>query len=190
MSDLILEPTAAALWQRLIREGASDAGQPLDDELEAYLMMLLQRFHRRPELARTIMALEYLKAQTGNGGIRAGQLRDVGDQCLLFAGLFPGIARRRRVGIDYFVDLGRTAYLDLAGALSQGAGQLFHALAAGFVTLMDTLSAMRARPAFEALGALDQFELWSRTGSRGAREALARHTRAIPVAPPHTDTRH
>ncbi|AOU99257.1 hypothetical protein BI364_16120 [Acidihalobacter yilgarnensis] len=190
MSDLILEPTIAALWQRLVREGANDTGHPLDAHLEAYLMMLLQRFSRRPELARTLMALEYLKAQTMTGSLRAEHLRDVGDQCLLFAGLFPGIARRRRVGIDYFIDLGRSAYLDLAGALNQGSGQLFRTLAAAFVSLMDTLNAMRARPAFEALSALDQFELWSNSGSQAARRALAHRTDATPIPTPRGTRAH
>lgn len=182
MNELILEPTAAALWQRLIREGAGETGHPLDADLEAYLMMLLQRFTRRPEMTRSIMALEYLEAQHAGGGRRFERLRDVGDQCLLLAGLFPGTARRRRVGVTYFVDLGRTAYYDLAQALNQGAGQLFQALAAGFIALMDTLNAMRARPAFESLTALEQFDLWAHSGSAAARRAFAQHTDGTPIA--------
>ena len=189
MSDLILEPTATALWQRLVRESANENGLTLDAELEAYLMILLQRFIRRPELMHAIMGRDYLKAHTLGGGLRAEHLRDVGDQCLLFAGLFPGVAHKRRVSISYFIDLGRTAYIDLANALNQGTGQLFHTLAGAFVTLMDTLGTLRARAAFSDLTALDQFDLWYSCGSQAARRALARITDATP-APPLSQHRH
>lgn len=181
MSDLILEPTTAALWQRLVRESAHESGSVLGEELEAYLMMLLHRFLGRPEMVQAIMGRDYLRAQAFDKTLRAEHLRDVGDQCLLYAGLFPGMAHKRRVSINYFVDLGRTAYLDLAGALTHGAGQLFLSLAEAFVTLMDTLSSLRSRPAFSDLYALDQFDLWHKSGSRAARRALAEHTQAMPV---------
>lgn len=181
MSDLILEPTAAAQWQRLIRDSAQETGHLLDAELESYLLMLLQRFTHRTDLVHAIMGRNYLMAQTLTGGLRMEQLRDVGDQCLLFAGLFPGIARRRRVSVDYFVDIGRAAYLDLAHALNQGTGQLFHAIATAFVALMDTLNSIRMRPAFEDLSMLDQADLWYSCGSRAALRVLTQRTGALPM---------
>lgn len=42
------------------------------------------------------------------GRVRDERLRDVADQCLILAGLFPGLARRR-VSPTYFIDLGRGA---------------------------------------------------------------------------------
>lgn len=181
MSDLILEPTTTALWQRLVREGAQASGYVLEEDLEAYLMMLLQRFTRRPEMVHAIMGRDYLRAQTFDKRQRAEHLRDVGDQCLLYTGLFPGIAHKRRVTINYFIDLGRTAYFELAGVLTQGAKQLFLSLAEAFVSLMDTLITLRARPALYDLSVLGQFDLWAQNGSREALRALGQNTPASPV---------
>jgi hypothetical protein len=181
MSTLILEPTAQALWQRALREASGTAGRTLDDTLEAYLLMLLLRFSHRPEILRTIMAREYLEGMQQTGRAREARLREVGDQCLILAGLFPGLARRRRVSPAYFVDMGRGAYGELAGRLAQSAGELYRQLTAAFVALMDVLQALRGSRALEMLTPLEHWELWERTGSRRARDALAGGD-ALPVS--------
>ncbi|APZ41954.1 hypothetical protein [Acidihalobacter ferrooxydans] len=181
MNTLILEPTQQALWHRVLRDAAATAGQSLDDTLEAYLLMLLLRFTRKPELLRTIMAREYLEGMQHSGRVRDERLRDVGDQCLLLAGLFPGLAQRRRVSAVYFIDLGRGAYGELAGRLAQSAAQLYRELALGFGALLDVLHALRGSTALEALSPLECWELWGKTGSRAARTALAGARDALPV---------
>lgn len=181
MATLILEPTPQALWQRAVREASGAAGRSLDDTLEAYLLMLLLRFTRRPEILRTIMAREFLEGMQQTGRARDERLRDVGDQCLILAGLFPGLARRRRVSPTYFVELGRGAYGELAGRLAQSAAELYRDLAAAFVALMDVLHALRGAPALEALSPLEHWELWRHTGSRSARLALAGESGAQPA---------
>jgi hypothetical protein len=182
MSTLILEPTAQALWHRALREASGAAGRTLDDALEAYLLMVLMRFAHRPEILRTIMAREYLEGMQLTGRVREERLRDVGDQCLILAGLFPGLARRRRVSTAYFVDLGRGAYGELAARLAQSAAGLYRELAAAFVALMDVLHALRGSHALETLTPLEHWELWESTGSRTARTALAGSGEALPVA--------
>ncbi len=172
MSTLILEPTAQALWHRVVREASGAAGRTLDDTLEAYLLMLLLRFAHRPEILRTIMAREYLEGMQQTGRARDERLRDVGDQCLILAGLFPGLARRRRVSPAYFIDLGRGAYGELASRLARSAAELYRELATAFVALMDVLHALRGNQALEMLSPLERWELWERSGSRAARDAL------------------
>lgn len=181
MSTLILEPTTQALWHRSLREASAVAGRTLDPTLEAYLLMLLLRFTRRPELLRTIMAREYLESVQQTGRARDQRLRDVGDQCLLLSGLFPGLARRRRVSPAYFVDLGRGAYGELASRLGHSAAELYRQLAGGFVALMDVLHALRASQALELLSPLEQWELWERSGSHAARAALSGHHQGQPA---------
>lgn len=182
MSTLILEPTAQALWHRALREASGAAGRTLDDTLEAYLLMLLLRFTRRPDILRTIMAREYLEGMSQTGRVRDERLRDVGDQCLILAGLFPGLTRRRRVSSTYFVDLGRGAYGELAGRLAESAAELYRELAAAFVALMDVLHALRGSRALDMLTPLEHWELWERSGSRTAGDALAGGSGALPVA--------
>ena len=98
-----------------------------------------------PLLARA-QALDWLDAQSRCGTVRADALRDVGDRCLLIAGLYPGLAERRRVGIDYFVDLGRGAYFEVADASRNAYAALFEQLARSYRELVRTLRAMRGTP--------------------------------------------
>lgn len=183
MQSLVLHPTSTAQWRELVQEAAHRADRRLDEEIESYLVFLLMRFTGDVALASRTMALEYLDSVLASGRIRRERLRDVGDQCLLFSGLFPRMARRRHVQIRYFVDLGRGAYDQLAAEAERGLAAVFRALAEGFVPLMDVLQTMRRMDAdTPLLDPLEAYELWAGTGSRAARAQLAGHTGAEPAA--------
>ncbi|PWG63395.1 hypothetical protein [Sediminicurvatus halobius] len=189
MAPLILEPTAMASWHRLVTEAAARADVELDEERESYLVFLLMRYLRCPELVRAVLALEFLETlNEPSWRLRAQGLQTVGDRCLLLAGLFPEQARRRRVGPGYFVDLGRSAY-DGAAELNAGsASDLLAALAAGFVALADTLQAAREADESHLVDALEAADQAIATGSGEARRRLRRVTRATLVA--GSDRRH
>jgi hypothetical protein len=94
-------------------------------------------------VTNSIIALEYLEGQLALGKKqRQQQLRDVGDKCLLFSGLFPELASQRQVPISYFVGLGQHAYHILSLLLGASLAELFHSLDEHFVSLMDTLQCM------------------------------------------------
>lgn len=183
MQPLVLHPTSTAQWRDLVQEAARHADRPLDEDVESYLVFLLMRFTADAALASRTMALEYLESLLASGRERRDRLRDVGDQCLLFSGLFPQVARRRRVRVHYFVELGRGAYDQLAAEAAHSLAAIFRALAEGFVPLMDVLQAMRRMGdgGHPLLDPLEAFELWDATGSREARAQLARHTTAVPA---------
>lgn len=181
MRALVLEPTETAQWRALVAEAAASRDCRLDEGLESYLVFLLMRFVERPELAASVMALEYLRGMLALGHLRHERLRDVGDKCLLYSGLFPRRAERRRVRISYFVDLGQAAYRQLALAPARTGTELYARLSTTFVPLMDVLQSMRALGNDPGLGPLQTLELWNDTGSRGAYQALRRMTGATPV---------
>src|SRR4051794_19944215 len=107
MNDAIRCGAAAQLWQELVHDATVRTGCPLDETRESYLVFVLLRHqHDEALLART-QALEWLAAQACTGTMRADALRDVGDRCLLIAGLYPALAERRHVAVDYFIELGR-----------------------------------------------------------------------------------
>ncbi|HHJ80507.1 MAG TPA: hypothetical protein ENJ65_02620, partial [Candidatus Tenderia electrophaga] len=89
MSNIVIEATTTAQWQRLVCEAEANANLQLDETLESYLTFTLMRFSQRPELTNSIMALEFLDGIQTQGQQQHGQLRDVGDKCLLLSGLFP-----------------------------------------------------------------------------------------------------
>jgi len=109
-------------------------------------VFVLLRYQGDAWLLSHAQGLDWLDALNLIGSPRADALRDVGDRCLLVAGLFPGLAERRRVSVDYFIDIGRSAYLGVAGASRQAYAALYEQLARSYRELVVTLNAMRALP--------------------------------------------
>ena len=188
MSELVVRTSATAEWLSLVSEAESAAALHLDEEVQSYLVFLLMRFTEKPELAASVLAVEYLQGMRSVGNIGRDQLRSVGDKCLLYSGLFPRRAERRRVKISYFVDLGRSAYQQLSDRMEHNAAVIYHRLAGTFVSLMDILQTMRAlgHPA-NHLAPLHAFELWRDTGSQAALRALQKATRDMPLLIPTSD---
>ncbi len=133
----------AGLWQALVHEAGERAGCVLDESRESYLVFLLLRHQRDGQLLARTQALEWLQANAVTGGLREEMLRDVGDHCLIIAGLYPALAERRRVTVDYFTELGRSAYRGIADAGRSGYAALFAQLAATYGELVRTLRALR-----------------------------------------------
>ena len=181
MTSFVLQPTDTAQWHALVNDAQQAAHVTLQEPIESYLVFMLMRFSGRPDLAAKIMALEFLEAQTQDPR-QKDKLRDVGDQCLLFSGLFPQIAERRMVRVSYFVKLGRSAYDQLASLLDRGSGNLYAHLADAFVGIMDVLHAMRGMSGEPVLSPLAASELWCDTRSRSAGRIVSELTGALPVA--------
>jgi hypothetical protein len=135
--------TQSELWQALIREGAQRRGVQLDEHSESYLGFVLIRHQRDAQLAAHSLALDWLHACEERAQVRADALRDVGDRCLLLAGLYPQLARRRHVSPEYFVQLGRGAYAGVADVARAGYAALFAHLAQEFRRLVATLRGAR-----------------------------------------------
>lgn len=191
MAELVVHTSATAEWLSLVNEAESAAALHLDEEIQSYLVFLLMRFTGKPELAASILAVEYLQSMQSSGRGGRDQLRDVGDKCLLYSGLFPKQAERRRVKISYFVDLGRSAYQQLSDRMEHNTAAIYHRLAGAFVSLMDVLQTMRAlgSPANQ-IDPFHAFELWRDTGSQAALRTLHKTTRATPLVIPTCSDNH
>ncbi|MDZ7803388.1 hypothetical protein [Thiohalophilus sp.] len=177
------EHTPLSQWHTLISEAEQAVGVTLEPELESYLVFTLMRYLDRPEMAQRVLALDYLEAAHCQGREQQERLRDVGDQCLLYSGLFPRRAERRRVRVSYYVDLGRSAYHHL-GCCGTAHATLYAELARIFVIAMDILQAIRNLRQEQQLDPLGSLELWQDTGSAVARQALGDITDATPQADP------
>ncbi|MBB71220.1 MAG: hypothetical protein CMF50_02325 [Legionellales bacterium] len=181
MDNLVLNPTSTAQWHHLVQDAAFHAGLQLDEELESYLVFLLMRFVEQPHLSNQALALEYLRSQLHGRGQQHETLQAVGDKCLLFAGLFPGHAQRKRVRISYFVDLGQTAYHHLSLVSRAALGELYGTLRNEFVVLMEVLQASRELTGANALLPLEAMELWQDTQSQRAYACLKDLSDALPI---------
>lgn len=177
MDKIVTNSTSTTQWQTLVTEASQACQIALSEDIESYLVFLLMRFTGSPQIAQNIMALEFLHSTNKYGVQRSQALRDVGDQCLLYSGLFPGRARRRRVRVSYYVNIGKSAYLLLSNKGQSADTDIFAGLAKQFVPLMDILQAMReVNNKIILLDPIATEELWRDTGSNHALQNLQQFT--------------
>lgn len=173
MQRIQLQPTSTAHWHDLVCEAEQQSHQHLGEEVQSYLVFLLQRFLSKPEIASRVLALDYLKSIRSAGQQKIEKLRDVGDICLLHAGFFPQRARKRRVSVNYYVDLGMGAYYQLHHHTTHRQGRLFAHMYERFIPAMDVLQAIRTTDETQPLlDPLMAHELWEHTGSHQAQNTL------------------
>ena len=181
MSNIIVESSSTAQWQKLIIEAEDACDFQLNEDMESYLVFLLMRFLEKPEFTSKIMAMDYLHSFIAQGQAQQDKLRDVGDHCLLFSGLFPKIAERRQVKISYYVGMGRTAYRHLGDTCKSQLHDFYHQVAESFVPMMDILHVVRGiNQRAQLLSPLEAFELWGDTQSEQALKSLRSVTAATP----------
>ncbi len=184
----VVEPkeSIVAEWYDIVREAESTSGLSVSEELENYLVNLLFRYMDKPEIADAVLSLEFLRAEQQLFFTPYNELRKVGDQCLLYSGLFPERALRRRLKVSYFVELGQLSYQSASKkAINEGdLASLFKHLSERFVRLMDILQSIRSLPgADHQLSLLLAVDLWHDTHSEIARRIIAKHTDGFLVKP-------
>jgi len=143
MKPLILHPTELSQWHALVLDAQLSAHLMLNESTESYLVFLLMRYSQGAKLIESILALDFLNSLNHSRHRQIDLLRDVGDKSLLFCGLFPGMAEKRHVSLDYFVDMGQAAYLTV-GELQESQSGLFYQLSEQFLMLRKILMATRS----------------------------------------------
>lgn len=151
MFEAFKNGTPVEVWQALVQDAYEQTGRRLDESSESYLVFVLLRYQTDGLLLARTQGMDWLLAMDLAGTARADALRDVGDRCLLVAGLFPGLAERRRVSVDYFIDIGRSAYLGVADVTRQAYAALYAQLARSYGELVHTLNAIRVLPAHRSI---------------------------------------
>ena len=131
------------LWQGLVREAEDRAAVRVDEDQESYLVFTLVRHSRDQVLVARTLALELLDGLALPGELGSERLRDVGDRCLLLAGLFPEQSRRRCVDEAYYLELGRSAYGELGSRRRDALAELYARLAQAFAPLVRILRHVR-----------------------------------------------
>lgn len=142
--EIKVDYSSTASWQSLVRDALGKSNQRLTEDLESYLIGMLIRFTSNIELVNSVLALDYLTSQNIHGHLQHEKLRDLGDKCLLYAGFYPEQAHKRLVSFEYFVNMGRGAYEQIAVADTRlstfdGLNELFSELSQNFVNLTDLL---------------------------------------------------
>ncbi|MCR4306901.1 MAG: hypothetical protein NUV42_02930, partial [Candidatus Yonathbacteria bacterium] len=107
MGTILTSSKEVALWYILVNDAQYRIGCQLPTDIESYLVFLLMRYMRKREMAGSVLAIEFMEGLNSQGVEKKDTLKEIGDTCLLYAGLFPKRARRLRVPDDYFANLGR-----------------------------------------------------------------------------------
>lgn len=143
MALIFLQPSALSQWYALINEAETKCHCRMSEDTESYLVYLLMRFSKEVEWASEVVGLDFLRVLELHGKKSIDLLKEVGDKSLLFCGLFPGVAKKRHVSINYFEDVGRCAYWQVGNLETHNTGILFYALCREFESLCKVLSATR-----------------------------------------------
>lgn len=179
MNPLHIHSSEKASWHALVTEAAFANQVRLPSSLESYLVLTLMRFQQDPKLLKTVIATCALKAFNQSITGNQNQLREIGDKCLLYSGLFPGLAEKRHVRIVYFVSLGQSAYHRLAHQPNNQDAELYFLLSKRFVSLMDILQSMRELDHdCPSLTPLQAHQLWVDTKSQHAKKILQEYTKS------------
>ena len=148
----MLASTPIENWYQLVREAELVAERPLVKDLENYLVNTLLDYTSKPDFVDALLAIDYLSSTSNGGSQRIVLLRDVGDRCLLFSGLYPEFAEQKMVSADYFVDVGQASYASVSELHQQPSlSQLFSELESEFHQLTGVLRCIRAMSEYDEL---------------------------------------
>jgi len=131
--------------------------------------------------AESTLAESLLRARREQGAARVRRLRNLGDRALFVAGYFGDSLQRSLVDIDYYGDIGRAAYSNLATSLSDRVPEktwpgLYTELAQRFDRFVDVLAEVGDRTrSSRGVDLLRLYERCVRTGSPRDRRRLLRH---------------
>jgi hypothetical protein len=153
-------------------------------ETEFYLVNLLNHFMKTDRLYQTdsngglnekplaFMVKEAIEEPTPEG--QSKMFRHIGDVTLYTAGFFQDSLNRKLVDVDYYIDVGNTAYKQVASHTEEALLRtIYQELADKFAAFVDVLAdvSCKTTPRSEK-DLLRLYELWVRTGSDRAAKAL------------------
>jgi len=179
---LFAELVAGALWETRV--------QPSPMAI-AYLIELLDSRVCSADPAdveggEATLAESLLRAQLQRGNSRLRRLRNLGDRALFTAGFFGDSLNRSVVDLDYYGDVGRAAYGNLADSLARQLHEktwpgLYAELAQRFHEFVDVLAEVGDRTrSGRCEDLLRLYERYLRTGSPRDRRRLQRRGHVPP----------
>ena len=155
-----------------------DEGLEPDQLTEHYLVHLLAGYAAQPIEDRPL-ALRLLEAIGASPRERRTTLREIGDTALFISGFWGDSLGGKLVDVDYYIDLGGTAYGELARSPVTGVaepfGPVFGELAANFTRFVEVLMTISHRTyrARRERNVLRLYERWLQTRSGWAARRLA-----------------
>jgi hypothetical protein len=148
----------------------------LVDVLEKYMLTdnLYNEAQSSGKKTRETLAETLLKASNASPRMRVDLLRRLGDSALYISGFFGASLQRKVVDIDYYIDMGSTAYGSLAKEIEEDVfAKTYQEIASKFTGFVDVFTLMSKRSMSQ--NSADVFRLidvYSKTGSALALDQL------------------
>jgi hypothetical protein len=167
-----------------------DKGLPIGTLVEHYLVQLLAAYAAQG-IEDAPLALKLAEAVEANPRERRRSLREIGDTSLYVSGFWADSLADKLVDVDYYIELGGSAYGELArggpGWTGDPFGAVFGELAVNFVRFVEVLAVVSRRTTHATSNedVLRLYRRWQRTKSQHAEARLA----ALGVVPPKGDGR-
>jgi hypothetical protein len=144
-------------------------------ETEFYLVSLLEQFMCTDRLREEPLALMLKQAlEQPVPELQRQRFREVGDLSLYVAGFFQDSLNRKLVDVDYYIDMGGSAYQQVAARADSPSGrELYAELADKFGSFVDVLAAVSDQTSGRTeKDLLRLYEVWIRTRSERAARQL------------------
>lgn len=163
----------SAVWHALMTKSQLVSKIQLPHPVDVYLSDLVIRTMQARAVAGE-QAYETLIACS-----EQNDLHQLGDECLVLAGLMPERAIQEEIPVSYFVNVAYRAYSQLGDDCGE---RIYTALAENLIDCIDVLHTLRElEVGGSCIDPLNAFELWEETGSRHAWQCLGRLTDALPA---------
>lgn len=123
---------------------------------------------------RATLAETFLRATSADAQTRFELLKKLGDRSLYISGFFGDSLQRKIVDVDYYADMGGTAYATLADCVREDTvARMYREFAERFIEFVDVLALISSRAIVKPEeNILRLYENYEKTGSSLAREKL------------------
>jgi hypothetical protein len=161
-------------FRELVTEAMGTQQISARPETEFYLVNLLHQFMTTDRLQAGPLAFKLKEALETPEPAQTALFRNIGDTSLYVAGYFQDSLTRKMVDVDYYIEIGGTAYKQVATRADEDALRPVYAeLADRFGSFVEVLATVsdKTTPKTER-DLLRLYELWVRTKSERAAKAL------------------
>jgi hypothetical protein len=184
----LLQHSLTEFFRDLLQSAMRSQEVRSSEHTEFYLVKLLEAFaHAERGWFDRPLALDYLESFHTPRANRFGTLKRVGDTALFMSGVFMESLHGKLVSGDYYIQLGRTAYTQLAWLANDGgpalSGDLFAELAERFADFVRVFAEISFEQLFHGdAHMLRIYSRWMYTRSERDARWLLRHG-VIPYVP-------
>lgn len=123
---------------------------------------------------KSTLAETFLKAANAEPATKVELLKKMGDRSLYVSGFFGDSLQRKTIDIDYYAEMGGSAYATLAGCVkADTSAKLYNEYARRFLEFAEVLTYISTKSQLtDEANIMRLFETYNLTGSEYAREKL------------------